>query len=285
MVMHDMWPVTGGCHHSFDCVKYRSKCINCPMFGENGILQWPTRGFEKKKNLYSEFKNLYFVSPSQWLYKCAKESFLTNDKPIFHIPNITDQNLYKHVNRKMARQFLNLSENEYIVGFGAFELSSPYKGWTELQKALRILAEFKFEKDISVLIFGGNTNKEIADAIPFRTRFMGFLSDGYSTALVYNAIDVFIAPSLADNLPTAILESEACETPVVGFDVGGIPEIIAHKKNGYLAKYRDPEDLAKGIHYCYENEVHGYLLPEFGKNEIMMKHRTMLENIDKGIYS
>ncbi len=102
------------------------------------------------------------------------------------------------------------------------------------------------------MIFGGGYNKEIADTVPFKTRFMGFLKDEYSTVLVYNAIDVFVTPSLADNFPTTVLECQACGTPVVGFEVGGIPEIIKHKENGYLAKYKDADDLANGIRFCLE---------------------------------
>lgn len=279
--MHDMWTITGGCHHSFTCNKYKTKCFDCQMFPEKKLIDWPAIEFKRKLKLFKDFENLYFVSPSKWLFNCAKESFLTRDKPVFHIPNIVDNNLFKPVRKNTARQVLNLKENVTIVAFGAFSISSPYKGWPELLKALKILSEYGNFKDLTVLIFGGGYNKDIADSIPFKTRFMGFLKDEYSTVLVYNAIDVFVTPSLADNLPTTVLECQSCGTPVVGFDVGGIPDMIVHKKNGYLARYRDAEDLAEGIKFCLESKIRGKLLPEFEKTNILKTHFDLINSVKR----
>lgn len=115
----------------------------------------------------------------------------------------------------------------------------------------------------------------MAEAIPFKTRFMGYLFDEYSTMLVYNAADVFIVPSIADNQPTTVQESLCCGTPVVGFDVGGIPDMIKHKENGYLAKYKDPVDLALGIQYCLAEKIKGYMLPEFETAKTVQKHLAL----------
>ena len=285
VVMHDMWPITGGCHHSFTCEKYKTKCFDCQMFPNNTIIDWPTWEFNKKKKLYSGFDNFYFVSPSKWLYDCAKQSFLTFDKPVFHIPNIIDTKVFKPIGRNIARKILNIEERETVVAFGAFSLSSAYKGWSELIKALRLLSENGLYKDLTVLIFGGGYNRIIEESVPFRTRFMGFLKDEYSTALLYNAIDILVTPSVADNLPTAVLESQACGTPVVAFDVGGLPDIIVHKKNGYLARYRDSEDLANGIQFCLENKIKGHLLPEFNDDKIIAKHLDLINRVQRGIQS
>lgn len=277
--MHDMWSITGGCHHSFTCENYMTKCTGCPMFSYGSIIDWPAWEFEKKMRIYNNFKNLYFVSPSKWLFNCTKKSALTRDKPIFHIPNLIDDSVFRPIDKKVARQILNLEQDETIVAFGAFSILSPYKGWSELEKALKLLSEYGNKKNLSVLIFGGEYNKVIADSIPFKTRFLGFLKDEYSTELVYNAADVFVSPSLADNLPTTILECLSCGTPVTGFDVGGIPDMIDHKKNGYLAKYKDAEDLAEGIRFCLENKISGRLLPEFLKSNIMKKHLDLLNSL------
>ncbi len=277
--MHDMWSITGGCHHSFTCENYMIKCTGCPMFSYGSLIDWPAWEFGKKKRIYKNFENLYFVAPSKWLFNCTKKSALTKGKPIFHIPNLIDDTLFKPIEKKVARQILNLEQDETIVAFGAFSILSPYKGWSELEKALKLINEYGNKKNLSVLIFGGEYNKVIADSIPFKTRFLGFLKDEYSTVLVYNAADVFVSPSLADNLPTTILECLSCGTPVTGFDVGGIPDMIDHKKNGYLAKYRDAEDLAEGIKFCLENKISGRLLPEFLNSNIMKKHLDLLNNI------
>lgn len=279
IVMHDMWTITGGCHHSFDCNKYMTLCSSCPMFKERGIIDLVRLEFRRKKRLYSEFENLHFVSPSKWLFNCTKQSFLTKDKPVHHIPNIVDADLFKPLGRGFARRMLNINESVPVVAFGAFSISSPYKGWSELLKALKILSSDMTVKNLTLLIFGAGYNKEIAESVPFNVRFLGFLKDEYSTVMVYNAADVFVTPSLADNFPTTVLESLSCGTPVVGFDVGGIPDMIIHKKNGYLARYREAEDLAEGIRFCMGKNIKGSLLPEFGKRVLMERHINLINSV------
>ena len=278
--MHDMWNITGGCHHSFACEKYTSHCFDCQVFSTQKNKDLSFKGFEKKMKLYSDFDNLYFISPSKWLYNCAKKSALIKTKPIYHIPNLIDNTFFKPVDKKVAKEVFKLKPNENIIAFGALGLNSPFKGWTYLLKALKILSGDFDINNITVLIFGSGNKKEIAAEIPFKTIFTGHLSDEYSTMLVYNAADVFVAPSLADNLPTTVLESLSCGTPVVGFNVGGIPDMINHKKNGYLAKYKDAEDIAEGIKFCLENNIKGFNLPDFEQNFVMNQHSDLWNYIN-----
>ncbi len=278
--MHDMWNITGGCHHSFNCQKYKSHCFNCQMLPKNKVQDRSFKGFEKKLNFYSKYNNLYFISPSKWLYECAKQSALTKDKPLFHIPNILEKSYFKPFEKKIAKEILNLNANESVIAFGATSIDSPYKGWEYLLKALKILALEIELKKISVIIFGSGYKKEIADEIPFPTIFSGYLRDEYSPMLIYNAADVFIAPSLADNLPTTILESLSCGTPVVGFEVGGIPDMISHRENGYLAKYKDANDIAEGIKFCINNKIKGYTLPEFENSHILNLHKNLFSRMN-----
>jgi glycosyltransferase involved in cell wall biosynthesis len=277
--MHDMWTITGGCHHSFTCENYKTECIKCPIFPGKGMLDLPDREFKRKLKIFSKYKNLYFVAPSKWLYNCAKESFLTKDKPVFHIPNIVNSKQFKPYDKTTVRQILDIDTNDIVLAFGAVNIESPYKGWTFLQRALEILNEKQTFRNISVLVFGSGYNKRIADSIPFKAKFTGFLNDEYSTSLIYSAADIFVTPSLADNLPTTVLESLSCATPVVGFEVGGIPDMIEHKVNGYLARYRDAEDLAAGIEYCLTNNIKGKLLPPFEKSNIVAQHLELLKSI------
>ena len=183
------------------------------------------------------------------------------------------------MDKAAARQVLNIDADETVITFGAVTVNSPYKGWVYLLKALELLKQDNSLSNVTVLIFGSGYNKEIAEVLPFKTRFMGFLSDEYSISLVYNASDVFVVPSVADNLPTTVLESLSCGTPVVGFNVGGIPDMISHRENGYLANYKDAADITKGILYCINNGVKGAILPEFQPEVIVQKHLELYEKI------
>jgi glycosyltransferase involved in cell wall biosynthesis len=278
--LHDMWTITGGCHHSFGCDKYMTHCNNCPMFERKTIIDWASSEFDKKLKLFSTYNNIYFVTPSKWLYDCAKQSALTKDKPVFYIPNVLDRAMFKPFDKKVAKQILNIDPEEKVIAFGAVTVTSPYKGWAYLQKALEILKSDPGFDKISVLIFGSEHDQVVADAIPFKTKFMGYLKEEYSTMLVYNAADVFVAPSLAEAFGYTIFEALSCGTPVVAFGTGGIIDQVTSKKNGYLAKYKDSEDLAEGIKYCLNNEVVGSPLPNFDTVVTVKKHLELFDYIN-----
>ena len=274
-VMHDMWNITGGCHHSFTCEKYKSHCFNCQVFPGNKNKDLSFKGFDKKLKLYSAHQNISFISPSKWLYNCAMESALTKNKPVYHIPNIINTSFFKPMEKTTAKNIFNINSDAMTIAFGAIAVDNPYKGWSYLISALNFLSREFHVSDITLIIFGNGYRQEIVNQIPFKTIFTGFLRDEYSTMLVYNAADVFVAPSLADNLPTTILESLSCGTPVVGFDVGGIPDMIRHKENGYLAEYKNSRDLSDGIKFCLNNKISGFLPDDFDTQKILQEHQQL----------
>ena len=277
--MHDMWSITGGCHHSFVCDKYKSTCHSCYFFTNSKKNDLSAALFQKKLKLYAQFENLYFTAPSKWLYHCALESKLTKDKPVFHIPNVLDRSLYKPFDKGVAKDVLNLDRRETVIAFGAVSIDSPYKGWAYLKAALDRLYEEGKRKNITILLFGGADNEDIVRSIPFKTKEMGHVRDEHTMALLYNAADLFIAPSLADNLPYTVFESLSCGTPVVAFHVGGIPDLIDHKRNGYLAEYKNSDDITRGISYCLDNQLKGYTLPELDNRLTIQKHLDLFEHV------
>jgi glycosyltransferase involved in cell wall biosynthesis len=270
---------SGRCHYSFNCEKYKVKSTACPFFEGHKFSDLSERGFKIKRKIYSKYSNFNFVSPSKWLQKCAENAALTGTRTVYLIPNALDNRIFKRIEKRAARDLFGINENDLVVAFGAVNIDSPYKGWEYLQKALLLLKSSIPDKKLTILVFGKCNKKALAELIPFNTIFTGFLKDDLSTSLVYNASDVFVTPSLADNLPTTVLESLSCGTAVVGFNTGGIPDMINHKKNGYIAHYKNTEDLAEGIKYCISNRIKGETLPEFGKDEILNKHKELLRKI------
>jgi glycosyltransferase involved in cell wall biosynthesis len=248
--MHDMFPITGGCHHSFECTRYYRQCDLCPYYMKSGILPdlsaWQ---YKLKRRLYQKSSNLFFIAPSRWLADCARKSELTKDKLIFYIPNLIDPRRFKPMPKDTARRLFSIDTNKKIIGFGADSaLTNPYKGWSYLKDALDMLSHDMsvVNMEIELVIFGSSFNKKIAAHLPFVTHFYGYLHDEYSLIMVYSCLDVFVIPSIAENLPLIVLESLAVDVPVVGFNVGGIPDMI-NEQTGYLAEYKNSRDLAKGI--------------------------------------
>jgi glycosyltransferase involved in cell wall biosynthesis len=276
ITMHDMWWITGGCHYSFECSKFTLDCKNCELFAKNkSLIDWPARSLKIKKQLYSEFKNLYFVSPSIWLSELAKKSVATSEKPIFYIPNALDPT-YRKMDKASARHLLNLPGTAKIICFSAYNIISPYKGWNYFLKALQVYFEKYERKNVFVLVMGSGHEELNKDEIPFPFKFLGFLQDTQAAATVYSAADVFVVSSLADNLPTTIQESLSCGTPVVGFNKGGIPDMIKHKTNGYLAEYLQSDDIADGINFCIENNLVGAIKPQFYSSFTFQKHQELI---------
>ncbi len=263
IVMHDMWHITGGCHYSLACANYKSGCLICPAFLNPGVTNKTKKEHRLKKRLYDKYNNLYFISPSQWLMDCAKGSTISTNKKIFKSPNYLDDTIYKKIDKNIARQVLNIESNVTIICFGAMSVKDTYKGLAYLEKALELLSNRDSKTKIELLIFGKAGTDIFANRLPYKVHVLGYLKDEYSAVLAYNAADVFVAPSVADNLPTTVLESLSCGTPVAAFDTGGIREMIDHKENGYLAQYKNAEDLAEGILFCIDSKLNGYTLPSF----------------------
>lgn len=284
VVMHDMWWITGGCHHSFECKKYQVQCYNCHIFQREKKKDLSYKLFKKKKFLNKKFDNLYYISPSHWLYSCAEKSAILNEKPLYVIPNIIETKNYKKLDKLISKKILNFSVDDIIITFGAISINSPYKGWKYFLDSLNKLNETKGlqHQKIKILLFGSGYPQDIQKQIPFPLKLMGAILDEVTLALIYNSSNVFVVPSLADNLPTTIAESLNCGTPVVGFNIGGIPEMIEHKQNGYLAKYKNSEDLAKGIIYCLENNLQGRISDSFEGYKIINKHLNLInEKVSK----
>ena len=98
-------------------------------------------------------------------------------------------------------------------------------------------------------LYSEDMQKILGRSSIFEVCELGYVNDTQQIVDVYNACDVFVLPSLSENLPNTIMEAMACGVPSIGFKVGGIPEMIDHCKNGYVAAERNADDLAKGIHW------------------------------------
>lgn len=253
--LHDMWAFTGGCHYSAGCVKYRTQCGACPQLNSDRARDLSYKVF-KKKSRYFRDMNVEIVVLCRWMQDCVKESFLLSEKPVHLIPNGIDTSVFKPVEKTTARDILNLPLDKKIVLFGGIGgTSSERKGFRYLAEAVDILSntgDFDNER-LCIAVFGASHSSDTED-FPFEVRYLGRLHDAYSLALSYNAADVFVAPSLEDNLPNTVVESLACGTPVVAFNIGGMPDMIEHKVNGYLSEPKGPDSLADGIKWGLDDD-------------------------------
>jgi glycosyltransferase involved in cell wall biosynthesis len=251
--LHDMWAFTGGCHYNGDCMNYTNSCGACPQLHSNKEKDLSRWIWQRKAKAWQDL-NLTIVTPSHWLAKCAASSSLLKDVRIEVIPNGINTEQYKPIKKSVARSILGLPEDKQLILFGAMSATSdPRKGFNLLQSALKNLSQSGWGERVELVVFGASQHKNPTE-LGFKSHYLGRLNDDISLSLVYAAADVFLAPSVQDNLPNTVMESLACGTPCVAFDIGGMCDMIEHQKNGYLAKPFDVDDLARGIAWVLEDK-------------------------------
>lgn len=268
--LHDMGAFTGGCFYAHDCQGYTASCGKCPQLGshrEKDLSRWMWRRKAKAwRNL-----DLTVVTPSHWLAKCAMESSLFRDIPIKVIPNGVDISKYRPIPQSTARELLRLSQNKHIIMFGSLNATSDRrKGFHLLQPALQKLSQAGWGEKAQVVVFGASQGSNSPE-LGFKTDYLGTLKDDLSLALAYSAADVFVLPSLQENLANTVMEALACGTPCVAFDIGGMPDMIENESNGYLAKPYQVEDLAAGIAWVLDNSQRLQKLSNRAREKVAQK--------------
>ena len=242
--MHDMWPFTGICHHSDSCTRYTAECHDCPLLPKRGFRDLARDTFERKAGIL-ERAGITFVGCSKWLAGLCAKSRIAEGHKVVSIPNPIDTKAYAPADKAAARRKLGLPADKKLILFCSVKTTDIRKGMKYFQDCCRILRENSAD-DMEVLILGKD-GEALGATLALPSRALGYVGGGCSLADFYNAADVFVTPSLQENLPNTIMESLSCGVPCVGFEIGGIPEMIDHMSNGYVARYKSAEDLARGI--------------------------------------
>ena len=250
--LHDMWAFTGGCHYSNSCDRYQKSCGACPQL--NSPKDWDLSRWiwQRKANAWKAL-NLTLVTPSHWLADRVRESSLFQNFNVEVIANGLNTELYKPVDKKVARSLLNLPPDKKIVLFGATSATSDTrKGFHLLLPALQRLFEINSDTTIELVIFGASAPTQLTN-YPFKIHYLGTYKDDLSLSIAYSAADVMLVPSVYEVFGQTASEAMACGTPVVAFATSGLKDIVDHQQNGYLAQAFDIEDLARGIQWILED--------------------------------
>jgi glycosyltransferase involved in cell wall biosynthesis len=248
--LHDMWAFTGGCHYAATCDRYQQSCGRCPQLGSDRDWDLSRWVWQRKAKIWKQL-DLTIVAPSRWLADCARSSSLFNDVPIEWIPHGIDVQVYQPIDQRIARSLLQLPQDRRLILLGAYGgIADQRKGFHLLQPALEQLAN-QWSEQADLVVFGSSAPQQSID-LGFKIHYLGTLQDDVSLALVYAAADLFVAPSVQDNLPNTVLEAMACGTPCVAFKIGGMPDLIQHRWNGYLAEPFQLDDLAQGLSWVLE---------------------------------
>lgn len=265
--MHDLWPASSICHYAHNCRNYEKQCGNCPLLPGNGSSNDLSARIWRKKRKILERNSILFVTCSRWLADKAKKSGLLSGQKVISIPNPIDSRAFTKENREEARLYAGLPEGKKLILFVSQRVTDKRKGMDYFITAINKMVEEhpEMKDNCGIAILGGKA-EELADKLPLPSYPLGYVSEEKKIASIYNSVDLFVLPSLEDNLPNTIMEAMACGVPCVGFNTGGIPEMIDHLKNGYVAEYKSSDDLARGIHWVLSEADHQSL-----SNEAMKK--------------
>lgn len=252
--LHDSWAFTGGCYLPGDCTRYRESCGACPILGSARESDLSRKIWQRKRQAWHDLK-LTIIAPSRWMAARAKTSTLFCNTRVEVIPNGVDINVFKPCDKISAREHFSLPQDKRLVLFGAKGATSDRnKGFHLFAEAMRRLATDSGCDMLELVIFGAAPPDPPPD-LGFRTHYHGVQHDDVRLSLLYAAADVFVLPSIQENLPYTVMEAMACGTPCVAFDQGGVPDLIDHEQNGFLAHPYEPDDLARGIAWVLEDTV------------------------------
>ena len=252
--LHDVWPLTGGCHCNLGCDKWISGCGKCPQLNSNNSKDISSKFWKQKERAFNAIPDLTIITPSNWLEKMAKKSSFFKDRSIYKIPNCLNTELFKPKDKNISRRNFKIPINTYVIIFGAANpVKNLYKGFDLLLEILQKLKN-KSKENFHLVIFGTFQAEMKNYHFPFPYTCLNEIKSESKLADAYNCADIFTGPSRQDNFPSTFLEAGSCGLPCVGFEIGGIPEIIDHKKTGYIAKPFDTDDFTNGILWILENE-------------------------------
>jgi glycosyltransferase involved in cell wall biosynthesis len=233
--LHDMNAFTGGCHYDAGCGRYEQSCGTCPQLDSGRPDDVSHRIWLRKKRAFAQIAldQLHFISPSHWLADTLKRSSLLANRPVTVIPYGVDIDDFAPRDRRLARNVLGIPPDAAAILFVADSVENRRKGFARLAEVLADLRDVPNLWAISV-----GRNKPVAN-FSAEHLHLGYVDNDRLLSLIYSAADAFAIPSLQDNLPNTVLESMACGTPVVGFDVGGIPDMVRPGVTGFLAPMGD----------------------------------------------
>ena len=250
--MHDMWEMTGGCHISYTCTNYEKSCGNCPYLRYSSSNDLSHRIWQQKLNTLKG-RNIRFVSVSKWQKGLAQRSSILAEESIQQIYNPIDLETFNAIDRLEARKRLGLDDHKLYLLFAAINVDHEHKGFKYLREALDRLKHThpQLISNIGLIVFG-RASEQILNGLPVSVTNLGTLNDINDIVTAYSSANAFVIPSLQESLGQTAIESMACRTPAIGFRTNGIPEVIDHLQNGYLADTGSAEQLANGIVWLSE---------------------------------
>jgi glycosyltransferase involved in cell wall biosynthesis len=269
--LHDENPYTAGCHYTNSCLNFKDLCTKCPQIKHN--LFDITKVVHQNKIDFFQSIDITLIAPSKWIYDQAKSSKVFKNKDINLIPNGLDTNIFYKRDKKKLRQDYNIPIDKFVLLFGCQNGNEIRKGFKQILEVVLFLINFPTINlnHLAIITFGEASDEILNLGISLYN--LGEIKDEEKLAEIYSLADLFLLPSLEDNLPNTMLEALSCELPIIAFGVGGIPDRVHQNYNGFLISPFDTYLFAKKIEEIIVNPL------------IIKKLKDNLKYQNKEIYS
>jgi glycosyltransferase involved in cell wall biosynthesis len=241
--LHDINPMTGGCHYTQGCDRFTNACGDCPLLDDRGPHDRSHLNLDCKVRTVGRLTNLHLAGDSHWTTGQARRSrVFRSARSVQTVHYGLDTGVFRPGRRGAARRQLGLADDAFVICAGSYNLGERRKGGHVLRKALLEEAGLR---DAVLLIFGGEAGP--FEGLPQRVVAAGLTHDESMLAEIYCAADVFAMPSLEEAFGQTALEAMACGVPVVGSDVGGIPDMVEPEITGLLVPPGDSAALGEAM--------------------------------------
>jgi glycosyltransferase involved in cell wall biosynthesis len=244
--LHDLNPITGGCHYTGGCNKFEAGCNKCPQLINSGLIDRALKNFTIKSKLYEKYLKgrIHVVADSSWVGDMVHRSKLLSTEPMSVVNYPIETNSFRYIGRNEARRVLGLDADKFIMLFGSGSLDNKRKGLDVLIEAIKSISNTDILLKLQLVTFGSGNMSNHLSGIDIRN--FNRVTAHEFLALLYNAADYFIMPSLEEALGQTAMESLCCGTPVIAFPTGGLLDTV-DPSNGILADSISREALSIAI--------------------------------------
>ncbi len=243
----DSAALTGGCHYSWDCIRFKTGCGKCPALYSSDENDQTAKNF-RFKNHYLSKTNISIISATEWQYRLSLESAIFKEKAMDKILLSVDPVVFNFVSKKEAKEKYGIPADKKVIFFGSAFLKERRKGMKYLTDALKMIRQSGNPSYENILLLiAGNDFDAIKNDLPFEYRYLGLLANNEELAEAFQASDLYICPSIEDSGPMMINQAVMCGIPLVTFNMGVAMDLVINGSTGYRAKLMDTNDLAKGI--------------------------------------
>jgi len=269
--LHDLIPITGGCHYPGECDGFTKQCGSCPQ-QINPRPNDATRNFFRTKAHWYEKINLHFVGNSEWTTAQARRSALVKlARSVRTIHYGLDVSQYQPVDKPAARKSLRIPDGKFVIGFACSDFHEKRKGAELLLKALSTFPA----NEIILLVLGGGQWPR--NATPVETIQMGSIGSPRLQSVFYSALDVFAMPSQVETFGNVAMEAMACETPVAAYPAGGLQDVVADGETGLIERETGSvSGLARILHWMWKHPAERAAMGIAGRQRVIEKFSDSL---------